>query len=303
MTTTRSQGAAAAGTQGQDLALHGPHRRPRAGRNPAGRRRTRHRWRATRAAARMLGSRQPSRTPATRSGPPISSRRPRRPRHLGSRALGGGAQRARPGPAGRRRPRAGRERRAAQRGVRPGSSSRAWRGAATLASRPSSRISSMAAAKLGGLVASRGDVKRAQRQEPDVGARWPRPARAANAGQAACEGSAKPQQRLLAPGRLAHGRQHPGGDARGARRRRRSRSSTRTRSPRWAARQAQARPIAPAPTTIASTCLMARLGTLLLLPGSGPGHHPCAGITRVRFRRSAAAMPPSQPTVGLPLRL
>ena len=29
-----------------------------------------------------------------------------------------------------------------------------------------------------------------------------------------------------------------------------------------------------------------------------PRHHPCAGITRIRFRRSAAGLPPSQPVMG-----
>ena len=36
-------------------------------------------------------------------------------------------------------------------------------------------------------------------------------------------------------------------------------------------------------------------GRLLRLRPAVPRHHSCAGITRIRFRRSAAAMPPSQP--------
>ena len=32
-----------------------------------------------------------------------------------------------------------------------------------------------------------------------------------------------------------------------------------------------------------------------------PRHHPCAGITRIRFRRSAAELPPSQPVYGAPV--
>src|SRR5690348_8584581 len=69
------------------------------------------------------------------------------------------------------------------------------------------------------------------------------------------------------------------------------RSSTVTSRPLWAARHATARPIGPPPMTTTSEDLV-EFGMLTS----------SAGITRVRFRRSADLAPPSQPASGLPLR-
>ena len=69
-----------------------------------------------------------------------------------------------------------------------------------------------------------------------------------------------------------------------------SRSSTTTRSPRCAARHATARPITPPPTTATSNDLLGLRK-----------QRPSAGITRVRFRRSADPCPPSQPALRAPV--
>ena len=91
------------------------------------------------------------------------------------------------------------------------------------------------------------------------------------------------QQLRLAEAELADRRQHPGrylGRAAAGH----SRSSTATRAPRWASRQAQLSPITPAPTTTTSKSRSS------LKPFAS------AGITRIRSRRSVASMPPSQPS-------
>ena len=140
------------------------------------------------------------------------------------------------------------------------------------------------AAQLGGLVAVEGDVERAAALVPGARRRRrlelgdePGRARPRRASSPAARGSPKVSSPTGASIPAATPVAPAGGSAR---------SSTTTRAPRWAARQAQARPMTPPPTNTASNY-------------ASRSSIASAGITRIRFRRSAASMPPSQP-LGLP---
>ena len=283
--------------EGEDLALDRPDRRPRRRRQPVGRR---------------PGSRgdhhrsvPPSSSPlgGPHAGDPVAlddqlARLADRDPDAGRLA---GARRApRSARAGRPRPRAERARRPRRPALMPGSSSRHSRGRSHSAASSSDCISSKR--------------RRSSAASSRSSATWsaPRPEIADVAARRRRElgGEARPQlmraqrqleQPLLAPA-------SPRRPARASRRRRwrrrrpgASRSSTTTSRPCSAARQAHARPITPPPTITASSCLVVVIATGSdSSPGRRTSHRPCAGITRIRFRRSAARCRPLSPRVGLP---
>ena len=127
---------------------------------------------------------------------------------------------------------------------------------------------------------------------------------AANARPGAVRGERELEQALLAPGRLADRapaspRRPPTRPRRAARARARSR-----RGRAAAARQAQARPMTPPPTT--TTSALGVVGALCATgaapcPGRRTFASPCAGITRIRFRRSAARRRPLSPLGRAPV--
>ena len=235
------------------------------------------------------------------------ARQPRRRRTIAAADLGdldrpAGALERRgrarpPAAAGRRPPRAGRGRPRGRRSRAPARARGRRSARAIPASRPSESHQLVPAPQLRRLVAVERDVQRAELEHADVAPGGlgelggePRPERGARRARAR---AADPRPR--SPRRPA-----PASRRRRRRRRRpaRLRSITVTSRPRLAARQAQARPITPPPTTIASA--LGVVGAVCAtgaapFPGGRTFASPCAGITRIRFRRSAARRRPLSP--------
>ena len=168
-----------------------------------------------------------------RSAPPRRARAPRPAR--------------RPAPAGRPLPRRAAWTPPADRGREPGLELAALARPEPLAVEPERALQLVAPAQLLGLVAVERDVQRAAAPVADGGARVrPRARRRSpdtGRAEARLSSSSASSPQDASPSR----RQHPGGDAGRARSRASRASITATRSPRWAARHAHARPITPAP--------------------------------------------------------
>ena len=239
------QTGSSAAAQGQDLSLHRPHRRPRLRREPLGppdqqpAARTNSRalkLRPSAVSTRQAPSRRSAATPRRRHGPRRSA------------ALEGAEQRREHG-RDRRWPRRERARRRGQR----------WRGPARASGRPGRAASrSRGRARDGACSAGaaprprRGRARRAARRERRSRSPSPTPSSScAKPGQPAQGRQVQLEQLLLAPGRLACRREHPGRDASRARGRALALEHADARASR-AARQAQASPITPPPTKIAS---------------------------------------------------
>ena len=146
-------------------------------------------------------------------------------------------------------------------------------------------------------------MQRAERQIADLtagrlgelrGELRPEPVRARAPARAAGPRPRSPRRPAPASRPRRRRRRPPGGRAR----------ARRTSRPRWAARQAQARPITPPPTTTTSAVPVVTLlfATDCSLSRRADLASPCAGITRIRFRRSAARRRPLSPIrVGAPV--
>ena len=270
--TGRTGGRASAGSQAAS-----PDQAPAASttRPPAAPRRPR--------AARPPGS-PPSGPPTTSAPPRTSAPAPAQRRQQR------GAQRPRDRPP----PRRARARRRAATGLSPGSSSRQRRGAQPLRLEAERALQVVAPAQLRGLVAVERDVQRPRR----AGSPSPIPEAALELGRrrpdtgsaaAIVISSRRSSPKVASPDR----RQHPRGDRGRARAAGLAALEHRDRAPR--ARQ----PPGAGEADHAAADDRSRRSSSS--SGSISGRTcslPCAGITRIRFRRSAAPQPPSQPVVG-----
>ena len=294
---------AVAAAQLEDLALDRAHRRAGVLGQPLGPARPRRRWRGRRPAARSSSPsavrtptrRSPSKSPATTSVP-VRTSTPAAASAASSAAVSArGSTAASPG--------------AWTPPLKDGRQARLELAAAArrqpLGLEPERALQVVDAAQLRRLVAVEGDVEGALLRRSRCSPRSPPPARRRTPGRA----GPRPGSSPAAPARRRPARR----PAPASRRRRgwrrpaaRRGSSTATRAPRWAARQAQLRPIAPPPTNIASKL---RFSVKPLpppaLPGSGsdgrwPRCHPLSPRGLPLLLRCYPARAVSRPSEAVP---
>ena len=159
-----------------------------------------------------------------------------------------------------------------------------------------------AAPQLGRLVAVERDVQRAELEVADLAPGSPRRARPRTRPEPV-RGERQLEQAVLAPGRLADRRQHPGGDVGGAGAGTVALDHEHLEPALGRAPGAGEADHAGADDDRVGSLSTRRAATgTSSFPGGGP-RSPCAGITRIRFRRSAARRRPLSPLGRAPVPL